>query len=283
MKNQVETALNNSAMLVTLTISQWTARKFDKTVSAEVERSHQARDAGRYSKHLVAKDALEAISKIASAARTYHYKTTLPWGDNGDRLLPAILFEDYAKAIRSYKSQFEGSVRTFVRDYPQLVADARARLGTMYRPEDYPPVSSISERFSIATEFSPVPTSGDFRVDLNEEYVDSIKRDLETRLVSRQEEAVRHCYTRLKEVIGNIHERLADEDKVFRDTLITNAEELISILPALNITNDPALRALSDEVKELLVHPDRLRQDKTLRSQTADRAAEILGKFKFLG
>lgn len=279
MNDTMTTALHNSAMLATLTISQWTARKHDSSVSAEVEKAHQAKDAGRYNKMLIDKAALEPISKIANAARQYHYKMTLPWGDNGDRLLPASLFMDYTETLNGYRTEFRQRVREFVATYPDLCQAARSRLGTMYNAEDYPASFEISERFEIATEFTPVATANDFRVQLNEEYVTSIKRDIEQRMETRQRDAMKHCYDRVKEVVSRIHERLADKDNTFRDTLITNAEELLALLPALNITGDQELIDIGNEVKELLVHPDRLRQDDTLRSETADKAKAILAKF----
>lgn len=273
------TALHQSAMLATLNISQWTARKYDKKVSVEVEQQHQAKDAGRFNKLLIDKEALEPINKIAGAARAYHYKMTLPWGDNGDRLLPAMLFMDYTDAMRGYKAEFAKRVDEFVHKYPDLCNTAYKRLGTMYNSSDYPGASEIRSRFELVTEFTPVPTANDFRVQLNEEYVGSIRRDIEARMNARQQEAVKHCFERVKEVVGHIHERLVDKDKTFRDSLITNAQELLALLPALNITGDQVLTDLAEEVKLLLVNPDRLRQDETLREQTANRANEILKKF----
>lgn len=273
--------LQTSAMLATLNISQWTARKHDKKVSSQVEQQHNAKDAGRFNKILVAKESLEAIGAIATAARTKHYKLTLPWGDNGERLLPATLFEEYTGAMRDFRHAFEDRVRDFVRDYPQLKIDALQRLGSMYNAEDYPHPNDIANRFGFRVDFSPMPVANDFRVNLNEQYVSSIRTEIEARMVDRQKEAMRHCWERVREVVSHIHERLADKDKTFRNTLITNAQELLAILPALNITNDPELTAVAQEVKNMLVAPERLREDATLRSETADRAAEILAKFTF--
>lgn len=274
-----ESMIQQSAMLAALNISQWTARKYDKKVSVEVEQKHAAKDAGRYNKLLVAKEALEAISKVATAARSYHYKMTLPWGDNGERLLPATLFEEYTNNIGDYRDTFNKRVNEFVRDYPDLKQDAIRRLGSMYDPQDYPPVEDIAGRFGMRVDFSPVPVANDFRVNLNQDYVERIQLDIETRLVNRQNEAMKHCWQRVREVVGHIHERLVDKDKTFRDSLISNAEELLMILPALNITNDPELTRVAQEVKTLLVAPERLRQDEGLRSSTAERAAQILSKF----
>ena len=38
--------IQSRAMLANLSISQWTARKYDKSVSSEVEKAHAAHDAG---------------------------------------------------------------------------------------------------------------------------------------------------------------------------------------------------------------------------------------------
>ena len=270
--------LQDRAMLATLNISQWTNRKHDKSISEEVEKQHGATDAGRYNKLLVHKSSLEPINKIASACRIYHYKMTLPWGDNGDRLLPGALFTEYAKEIRGYKDQFHNAAAAFVVRFPSLVSEARTRLGSMYEASDYPDVSEMRARFAIETSFSSVASAGDFRVELNEEYVNSIKREITERTENLQKDAVRHCWGRVRTVVSNIHERLADKDNKFKDSLIENARELIAILPALNITGDSELIAIETDVKALLLPPDRLRSDNTLRSETAQKAADILAK-----
>lgn len=268
--------LATHAMLATLNVSQWTARKHDKGVSAEVEAQHQAKDAGRYNKLLVDKSALEPMDKVANAARQYHYKVTLPWGDNGDRLLPASLFMDYSDTMRQFKAEFETRVADFVRQYPSLVQAARQRLGTMYEPKDYP--ANVRDRFDFATSFSPVPTAGDFRVELNAGHVDSIKRDIEQRMNARQTEAVKHCWERVRKVVGNMKERLSTEKGRFHDSLIENARELVDILPALNLTDDPELHQIAHDIRQILVPPDRLRADVTLRAETAKAADAILAK-----
>lgn len=266
-------------MLATLNISQWTNRKHDKNVSAEVEIQHGAgADAGRYNKQLIDKAALEPIAKVASACRIYHYKVTLPWGDNGDRLLPGALFVEYTDQVRKYKGEFDIRVREFVAAYPTLVMAARNRLGSMYVSSDYPLAHEIGDAFAINTAFSPVASAGDFRVELNEEYVSAIKREITDRTAMLQKDAVKNCWERVRTVVANIHERLSDKDKKFKDTLIENARELIEILPALNITNDPELTKLEADMKALLLPPERLRTDQRLRSDTAAKAADILAR-----
>lgn len=269
--------LQDSAMLVTLTVSQWTARKHDKTVSNEVDKAHAAKDAGRYNKLLISKEALDPMEKITGAARAYLYKMTHAWGDNGERLLPAALFFEFSETMQKYRNEFDARVRDFVKSYPQLVQDARVRLGTLYDPNDYP--IDIRSKFSFPpVAVSPVPSANDFRVNLNAEYVDSIKAELTERMNARQKDSLRQCWSRVRDVVSKMTERLGNEKSPLYDSLITNARELVALLPALNLTNDPELNAIAAELQAILVPIDRLRQDKRLRADTAAKADAILAK-----
>lgn len=272
----MSTPLQDSAMLVTLTISQWTARKHDRSVSNEVDRNHGAKDAGRYNKLLIRKDALDPMDQIASAARAYLYKMTHAWGDNGERLLPAALFLEFSQTMQQMRNEFESRVQTFVVSYPTLVQEARTRLGSLYDPQDYP--ADVRSKFSFPPPaVTPIPSANDFRVKLNQDYVDSIKADLVSRLEARQKDTLKQCWMRVRKVVSKITE-LGDKDAKVFDSVITNARDLIDILPALNLTNDQELIDIASELQSILVPPDRLRQDKRLKQDVASKADAILAK-----
>lgn len=269
--------LQESAMLVTLNISTWTARKHDRNVSHEVDRTHGAKDGGRYNKLLIRKDALDPINKVENAARAYLYKMTFAWGDNGDRLLPAALFLEFGQTMQRFRAEFDARVKDFVNDYPQLVQEARVRLGTLYDPQDYP--ADVRSKFSFpGPSITPVPSGDDFRVNLNAGYIDSIKADITERMNERQRDSLKQCWQRVRAVVQKMTEQLGKEDGRIYDSVIGNARELIDILPALNLTNDRELEDIATELQSILVPVDRLRQDKRLRSDIAAKADAILAK-----
>src|SRR5574337_1339570 len=180
-------------MLATLNIAMWTARKHDKRVSAEVETAHAARgDAGRYNKLLVDKAALAPIEQIAGAARQEHYRRTLAWGNNNERLLPGSTFMDYTQTMKQFRSEFEQRVQALVNDYPRLRQEARQRLGTMYDPADYP--DEIASRFGFNISFMPVPSADDFRVNLNADAMEQIKTEATRAIEERVRDGVRQVY-----------------------------------------------------------------------------------------
>ena len=101
-----EPSLSSRAMLCSLSISMWSARKHDPEASEEIAQRHGAQaDAGRYHKVLLPKEALAEIHKIVSEARQEHYFMTLPWDDNGYRVLPAAAYMDHAEKMRALSNR----------------------------------------------------------------------------------------------------------------------------------------------------------------------------------
>lgn len=269
--------LQNSAMLANLTVRAWGARKHDKAVSAEVDVAHAAQDGGRYNKMLISKTALDPLAQQAGRVRKYHYSMTLPWGDNGDRLLPAKAYMDYTASMRKFKDECEKLTKTFVGEYPQLVSDARNRLGTMYDAQDYPDVSDIRDRFGIAVGFMPVPDAKDFRVDVGDEALEEIRAGINAAVAERQAGAVKECWSRLFTVVNALYTMMCKDKPLFKDSLIENIRDLVELVPKLNITDDPELaKACAKIERDLIVPTYMLRKSPGARKDLAVKAEAIL-------
>lgn len=275
--------IQNQAMLANLTIHQWTARKHDRKATREVDQAHGASEAGRYNKLLVDKEALQPVQSAAAALRELHYTLTLPWGDNGDRLLPSTLFENYTSQVRTAREKYMAAVRQFVAEYPGLIQSARKRLGTLYEPGDYPSVSQIEERFGARVGFSPVASAEDFRVDVGAENVAEIRAEITKQAEARLQEAVSACWTRVREVVERYALRMSDEKGRVYDSMVDNARDLVKLLPALNLTNDPELARVAMEIEQRLlpVTIGQLRASSVARQKVAEAANDIMASFKW--
>ncbi len=258
--------LQQRAMLVNLVIHAWTARKQDKKVSHEVEANHGAKDAGNFNKLLIDKSALQPLSQHSGRMREYHYRMTLPWGDNGDRLLPSSTYFEYTTAMRDYKQTQTALADKFAQEYASLVANARVKLGSMYNAADYPHADEIRQRFSVETSFTPVPDANDFRVDVEAEIAEEIRQNIMKQVGKREQEAAKECWERLYQVVSKIEVVMAKENPIFRDSLITNAQEVVALLPKLNITDDAQLTQICTQINtDLLIDPARLRNSRVAR------------------
>jgi len=273
--------LTERAMLVRLSISQWTARRHDAQATREVIANHGASsDAGRFNKALVDPEALRPIQKIANEARTFHYAQTLPWGDDDSRILPAENYLEYTKAYRDFGARFDQAARDFAGEYPALIDRARVALNGLFRADDYPNSGDILRRFAFSVAVSPLPDSSDFRVSLGAEETARVRAQIERDTQTAVAGAMRDLWERLREVIRHAADRLRDPDAVFRDSLIKNIAELCALIPRLNLTGDPALAELADLAGRTLgaQDPEDLRRSEIARSLAAKDADAILAK-----
>jgi hypothetical protein len=272
--------IQNSSVLVDLNLGVWTARKMDKRVSQEIDASKNTRArAGNYHKNLLAgTEALASVHSVASAIRSWHYSQTLPWADNGQRLLTMANFFEYKSMFSDYQRQFDDSLQAFYTEYPTLMSAMAFQLGNLFNPDDYPALDDIRRKNYLRVVFSPVPDSGDFRVDIPEQY----RQELEQISRDREAAAMKDLWDRLHECLKHMSDKLAGEEKqIFRDTLVTNTTELCSMLTKLNVTNDPKLEHARQEVEKALmgVTAVDLRKHPGLRQNTKARVDQILSMF----
>jgi len=278
--------LNDKALLVQLSISAWTARKYDKRVTTEANtRFYASSDAGRYNKALLpASDILADVNKKATAIRSKFYHNTLPWNyADGAALLPTANYLGFMTEFRNEKSDWERLVEKFIAAYPDLVEDARYTLGQMFNIDDYPSVHDIRRRFNIDLAVSPVPTS-DFRVDVTNEEMAVIQRDVEERVHKAQAAAMREVWDRLHKRVAHMADRLSDDPtdgpKEYRQSTVDTVRDACEMLKVLNFASDPDLEAMRQEVETKLTQYDAAdyRDDALLRQATAKQANEIMDR-----
>lgn len=269
-------------MIVRLSVSQWSARKLDrKATEAIIAEFKTAADSGRFNKLLVNHEAIKKIQRINSQAWDLHKTMTLPWTDDGGRVLPAELFLKYTAAIQAVKERFEAEVKSFVGQYEAFKAEAKIKLNGLYNEADYPRASEIAGKFGMAVAVEPIPQASDFRVALSKSEVAEIRKDIEERMAKRISDAMKDAFGRLYAAARSIADKCKDTDAIFRDSLIGNLRDLLDVLPALNVTNDPELiKAIAAAAPLAEVDPQALRDEPTTRSETAKKAEALAKKLK---
>src|SRR4029077_12967745 len=144
MPKQIASPLSRKATLVSVNVSVWGARRLDKKVTREVNASHGAsEDAGRYNKLLIEAEHLKKCNALVSAARELHYKYTRAWGDDGQRILPNVLYSEFTTKFREIKQAYTEAADEFCRGYPKFVEARKRQLNGLFNPADYPAVDRI--------------------------------------------------------------------------------------------------------------------------------------------
>lgn len=277
-----------AAMLVTLNIGTYSARKQDKATQAEITQSKgsgSSRAASVY-KNLFAECAeLDAITKFHTRVRNEHYKRTLPWDDNNTRLLPTQQLVEYRAFMGRAESEGQRLVDVFADRYDTLVAAAAFQLGSLFNRNEYPTREQVVRKFRISANMTPLPLAGDFRLDIETRVQDELAQQYEDRIKTQLAAANQEAWTRLHDVLTRMSERLTpNEDgskKIFHDTTITNTQELCDLLTRLNVTGDPVLEKARAQVEAALsgIAPKDVRESMGVRTLVKQDVDKILSAF----
>lgn len=277
--------LDSRAVLVELNISLWTGRILDKKVSEEVDAAKSTKTrAGAYHKRLMAGvDSLHEIESYAAEIRKYHYRMTLPWSDNGPRLLPSEALLEYIDGMKEKREVFERKVKAFVDEYDTQISAMAFKLGDLFNRSEYPTREQIERKFRIDYVLSPVPAAGDFRIDVGTEALEELKADYEKASEDRVAKATASMFEEVYDTLLHTVERLGEKDgkpNIFRDSLVTNLQELIVRLKRLNLTGDERLEEMRQELASLMagVEPEELRKNQHVRNDVRTNMQAILSK-----
>lgn len=283
---KISSVLSEKAMIVRLATSGWSGRITDKVATTElIENKNAEQDAASVTKALINKEHLKRIREIVSGMKKYHNEQTMPWDNNGGRLLPSTEFNAYTMKFRESQRELESAVETFIQNYPGYISEAEGRLGDLFSTDDYPPASEIEDKFMIDSAFEKVPEAGDFRVDIPEHEQERIRSQIESRVEEKHATSMKRLWTRMFKAVEHMNDRLSDSDAIFRNTLVENVEQLVDILPRLNILEDQTLTDMTNELKESLCgyEPDDLRKNDVLRSELAEKSGEVMAKIAAVG
>jgi len=276
-------SISTAAMLVELTISTWTGRKLDKKASQDITSQNNAdKGVARVNKKLLGDCAeLDAVQKFAANARNTHYACTMPWSDTGLRLLPTTQYFKYHNEMTGLQAEFARLTRVFLDAYSWEISQSQVKLGALFNPDEYPTADSLTAKFRLNINYMPLPDAGDFRVDIGNETTSALRSQYEGYYAQQLQAAMGDVWQRTHTALTKMSERLdyANDDtrKVFRDSLVTNVHDIIELLGACNVTNDPLMAQAQRDLDYALsgVTADALREDPYLRAETRRKVLEV--------
>lgn len=274
------------AMLVNINIRMFSFQRTDEEISDEVAKKHNIdKSMGKYQKSLIEGSHMKELKKLAGSIRQEHYRRTLPWAEDGARILTSTGYTDYADWSRKVETQFTALVEKFLGNWDAILAEARLKLNGAFRPGDYPTREELRGKFGLRMIVRPVPVAEDFRVALGETEVSAIRAEMKGELQATVEAAMRSVWEQMRDVVKQMAARLRmyDPNKPgeapFRDSLVSNIADLLTVLPSLNLTNNPNIDAFCGDMRELIkFEPQELRDSVWKREDTAARAESILSQ-----
>jgi len=261
--------LSHKAMLVSLSMSCWRATKLDRDASRQVCEANSAEtDAARVVKRLLSQKHLSPITRIQTQARTVIYEMTLPWLDNGVRVLPSDLFFPFREKMQELERAHSKAVAEFLDHYEERLADARLRLVGLFNPFDFPTRDQVERKFGMKVSVMPFPEVDDFRV----EQADELREEFEEQARKREAEMVADLAGRIANIAGEFTCKV-NGGKRFWNSLTDKVSDLAKLVDGLNVTGNPDIAEAGRLLREIAaVKPDDLRDDPKAKAEAVGKA-----------
>ncbi len=274
-----------NVILVEVNFSCWSAKTTDRKAGKEITMSKGANsvDAAKVQKNLLAGlNNLKKITDFVAIARNEFYKSTLPWSDSGQRLIPMAQFFDLKQWVNNTEIEFSSLVQTFLHEYPNLIAAQAFQLGQLFDRNEYPTVDEVKEKFRFRVAFLPLPDSGDFRVDAPQEALDEMAAQYEVVMKERVSKVSDELWGRLRNCLEHMSERLSSNPdgtkKIFRGSLINNAIDECDMIQKLNVTGDAKIEKARAMLENAIagLDADMLRESDVVRVEVKKKVDDVL-------
>lgn len=305
--------ITTAAMLGSLNISVWEARIQDRATRDEVlgSKGAKSKKAASVSKNLFSEcPELEAIKSLRGEARVWFNSRTLPWDDNGARLITTRQYLDVTTKAAEYEAKFNALVQAFVSTYGTAISKQAFEMGSLFDRAEYPLADEVKAKFRFGLSLSPLPSSGDFRVDIGHEAQRHLAEQYERATTERVAGAVQDTWNRVRDQVSWVRERMEavlgyDPDRVeeikttddtgtvisveikkprrpkLYDSMLEQGLELCKMLSDLNVTNDPRLEEARRDLERAMtrIDMDSLKESTELQHATKRAMDDILDKF----
>jgi hypothetical protein len=282
--------ISERALLVNTKVRVWTGEKRDKAITREIcDMKGAENNAVRANKSLLGEH-IHGVQAAERAVRHAVNERTLPWMDDGTRILKGSVYLAFTEAMAEPIRAFDTAVDDFIARYPEIVLEARRRLGGAFSEKDFPVQARLKGRFGVKLTYLPVPSTADFRVTLSDEEIAAVRRNAEEALRGTVNDAVRSLLDRLQEPVARMATRLrlfrrATNGKIqhpFRDSLVENVRAIVRLAPTLNLMDDAKIAELCADIERHLTayDADQLRNSAKLRETVADEADAILKRMQ---
>jgi hypothetical protein len=272
------TTMRDKAMLVSLSISKPQLSKKDKETTTEVALDKSASESAvAVVKKLYPKHLLQPIQEVESSARRYVESVTQPWA-RGTALLPSRLFMDFQQQIGTFRLQFTQAVTVFLNNYAGVMSEAALQQGTMFDSSIYPDLSTLKSDFSFDVSYIPMGEVPSVMDGIEASVLADVRTEVEAQTKQALANGQRALYQRLGAAVQRIATQCGNEKGKIYESLTGNLEEMLKVLPALNLADDPDFTRLCDEAKVLIVNPVAIKTVPGVRESMAEKADEILSK-----
>lgn len=239
----------------------------------------------------------DALMQAGDDFYQFHTKQVADW-KRGEKLLFNSRYQKYrAEDLRVIGGAAKNGIfytelkPAFIAAYPEARRRAVVEMGASFDPDLYPSVEHLEKTIHMGVVYEPVPSGGDFRLDIPAEAQKEIRETYEKAMEKRVQTMANNVWERLLKPLKRMSTMLDYDDKGkprnghFKKTLVPNVIEIVDLMRDCNFNNDPTMTRVQRELRAALtgVNADTLKVSASQRIKTKQEVDRIIKSLPTFG
>lgn len=237
-------------------------------------------DVLKVNKTLLESAELTAIISADMAIRQWIAKKALPFPMVGLQFIPFGMIPQVKAKLEEYKQTRQGLIEEFMSAYYDLCLKAKARLGKLYNPLDYPSAEAIRSKFTFRWNLVKFAVPESLKMVSEQAYNEECKK-----AQAQIQDAVSDIVFTMRESLYQLTASLADrlvpgEDgkgKRLTPKVVNGLQEFLTDFDLRNVVNDEQLAKLVTKLKAMLsgVSAESLKANADYKAKIASKLESI--------
>jgi hypothetical protein len=228
----------------------------------------------------------ERYKKVLSLMRQqkdYWFATTVPYPENGVRLIRSDSIADFERRLASLSTQLDDAVVALNTAFDQLKESAEQQLGELWNPSDYP--ASLVGAFETSVEYpslDPDPRLIHVDPQLYERELERVRQRFDAAVADTESEFKEQFSECVSHLVDKLSTDAEGKSKIFRNSAIENLKDFFGRFRMLNLHSDDQFDVIVNQAEQLLdgVKPDALRKDTVQRESIRREFASVKEKLE---
>ena len=276
-------------ILVRISFGKFAPKVANKKASNEYAHAHGA-DVAMHKAHmlLVSEEYTQPIQKFESSVRQNFLNVyTTPWERGGSSLLPAKCIDTFMTQIGMLRQEHDRLVAEWLAKYDAIIDGAKQKLNGDFDARRYPSREDVSRKFYMEVTYTPLPASGDYRIDVSKEILAEVAAETDRIADQRFADARLELRQRLIDKLQHLSDRckaVNENDKAkWYESNISNLVDLIDLIPKMLLGDDPALEQAIRDARSMLIgiDSDTIKFSEDVRDNVRKKAASIISSLQF--
>lgn len=262
-------------------VSCWDGKATDEGLGREIRDAHNidSKKDASVRVRLVSDKFISPVTAHYSKARQIIYQKTLPWNNDGDRVIGTAKYQSFADEVMALDGEGKRLVRARIFDKKDaIIADARERLNGAFNEALFPDWDRLDQKFGIVLDVFPIQNPNDARLEGIAEYVaNDIKDKATTAITEKVDGTVSEIMDVMRAICSDLKTKCSEDKKGTKYKYLIDRALDAASHAELDITGNPVIAGAAKRLRQAVegLNSDTLQNSRRARAAVVEAASEV--------